>query len=90
MSDSPCTGCRSTRHGRLFYAYVNHFMGTDMERRRVRLCQQCVFDLLGPLLEGADHQEDGQWRSIEEHTAAASETSSAKPVPIQHARRAAV
>lgn len=61
MSDVPCTGCRSTRNGRLFYAYLNHYAGDDLERRRLRLCRDCVADYLAPLLEGADYQEDGQW-----------------------------
>lgn len=65
MSDSPCTGCRSTRNGRLFFAYVNHYGGEDLEKRRVRLCQQCVADLLAPLLECADFMEDGQWLSFD-------------------------
>jgi len=75
MSDSPCTACRSTANGRLFYAYVNHYVGDDLEKRRVRLCTQCVVDLLVPLLEGADALEGKQWISIE----------TAAPTPIRAA-----
>lgn len=61
MSDSPCTGCRRTNNGRLFYAYVHHFMNVDRESRRVRLCKDCVFEMLAPLLEGADYGEGNSW-----------------------------
>jgi len=61
MSESPCTGCRATNRGRLFFAYVNHYAGDELTKRRVRLCSDCVADVLGPLLEGADYWENGQW-----------------------------
>lgn len=61
MSDAPCTGCRRTNNGRLFYAYVHHFMNVDRESRRVRLCKDCVFEMLAPLLEGADYGEGNSW-----------------------------
>lgn len=65
MSDSPCTGCRATSNGRLFYVYVNHYVNEDVEKRRVRICKNCVFDLLAPLLEGADYLENRQWVPVE-------------------------
>lgn len=65
MSDSPCTGCRRTDNGRLFYAYVHHYMNVDREDRRVRLCKDCVFEKLSDLLEGADVQEGGVWTPLE-------------------------
>lgn len=65
MSDRPCTGCRSTSNGRLFFAYVNHYVGDDLERRRVRLCRECIVELLEPLVECADKQVDGRWTEIE-------------------------
>jgi len=65
MSDSPCTGCRSTRNGRLFFAYVNHYGFEDLEKRRVRLCQRCVAELLAPLLECADFLEGGAWQPFD-------------------------
>lgn len=65
MSDSPCTVCRSTSNGRLFYAYVNHYMSGDtVERRRLRLCRDCVFEF-GSFLDGADYMENGIWVSVE-------------------------
>jgi hypothetical protein len=65
MSDTPCTGCRATNRGRLFFAYVNHYMGDDLVKRRIRMCADCVAELLSPLLEGADYLESGQWVTVD-------------------------
>jgi len=65
MSDSPCTGCRATTRGRLFFAYVNHYMGDELVKRRIRMCADCVADLLAPLLEGADYLESNQWVTVD-------------------------
>lgn len=65
MSDSPCTGCRATNRGRLFFVYVNHYVEDEVGKRRARLCQGCVYDLLAPLLEHADYLENGSWQSQE-------------------------
>lgn len=83
MSDNPCTGCRSLRNGRLFYAYVNHYVGDEKEERRLRLCQSCVFDLLAPLLEGADYKEGREWVATEARTVTTTETSTAPPAALQ-------
>lgn len=61
MSDSPCTGCRSTRNGRLFFVYVNHYVGDEVEKRRCRFCRECIAELLAPVIEGADYQEGNRW-----------------------------
>ena len=66
MSDSPCTACRSTSNGRLFYVYVNHYVGEDLEKRRARLCRDCVVDVLPPLLDGADYLENREWLTTEQ------------------------
>lgn len=79
MSDSPCTSCRSTRNGRLFFIYVNHYLSGDaLEKRRLRLCRECVFEL-GGFLEGADMMEGGDWCSVE----SAKEAAIAGNTPIQ-------
>jgi len=85
MSDSPCTCCRSTRNGRLFYVYVNHYCATEeKEERRARLCQTCVMDVLSPLLEGADYREGNEWISDQPGKA----RSDAQSTPIRLARSA--
>jgi hypothetical protein len=65
MSDMPCTGCRATNRGRLFFAYLNHYMGDELVKRRVRLCADCVAEMLAPVLEGADYLESGQWVTVD-------------------------
>lgn len=79
MSDYPCTGCRSTRNGRLFFAYVHHYMDEDLVKRRVRLCPNCCADLLAPLLEGADYKEGSEWIAIERSSALRTHTENATP-----------
>lgn len=87
MSDSPCTVCRSTANGRLFYAYVNHYMSGDtVERRRLRLCRDCVFEF-GSFLEGADYMEKGTWVSVE---VASSARSNVLGFPTQNVQPAVV
>lgn len=65
MSDAPCTGCRSTNKGRLWYAYVHHYVGQEREERRVRLCKDCIVEVLVPLLESADWKEGDEWLPID-------------------------
>jgi hypothetical protein len=67
MSDRPCTACRSTTNGRLFFVYVNHYASAeDVEQRRARLCKDCVIDLVVPLIENADHREGNSWTPHEQ------------------------
>lgn len=61
LSDRPCTACRATNNGRLFYVFVNHYVEDELVKRRVRICRDCVMELLPPLLEGADYWEKSEW-----------------------------
>lgn len=68
MSDFPCTGCRSTANGRLTYFYVNYYADQELVKRRARLCQNCVVDVVPQLLEGADYQDEQRnWIPVERH-----------------------
>lgn len=62
MADRPCTNCRSTL-GRQSYLYVNWYDVDDtLIKRRVRLCQQCTFEVAAPLLENADRDTPKGWQ----------------------------
>ena len=63
MSDFPCTNCRNT-HGRNSIFYVNWYDVDDrIIKKRLRLCQKCVFEELAPLLAHADVKtERGEWQ----------------------------
>lgn len=66
MSDSPCTGCRATNNGRLMFFYVNYYDDQELLKRRCRLCQKCVAELVAPLIEGADFQNGKkEWQVAE-------------------------
>lgn len=87
MSDSPCTACRATNNGRLFYAYVNHYVDEDLQKRRVRLCRDCVADVLMPLVESADWQVGREWETHEQRMARLDQEDSVRyantvPVPL--------
>lgn len=58
-----CTGHGGPAKGRLFFAYVHHYTGDERQERRVRLCQDCVAELLAPLLEQADYREGDEWHT---------------------------
>jgi hypothetical protein len=66
MSDAPCTGCRQTDNGRLFYVYVQHFPDDEFTKRRARLCRDCLAENLPPLIESSDHWDGQHWLSEEE------------------------
>ena len=40
-------------------------MEQEVTKRRLRLCADCVMELLAPLLEGADVLEGNQWTPID-------------------------
>lgn len=88
MSDSPCTGCRATNRGRLFFVYVNHYVGEEMQKRRVRLCNDCVIDLLVPLLETADYQEGKAWLPFDAHASTQTDTTAQRAASIATAKSA--
>jgi hypothetical protein len=83
MSDSPCTACRATNNGRLFYAYVNHYVDEDLQKRRVRLCRDCIADVLMPLVDGADWQVGREWETHEQRLARLDQEDSARYANIQ-------
>jgi hypothetical protein len=62
MADSPCTRCGERCNGKLFFAYVNYYDDEQLIKRRLRMCQECVFQHFGPLIEFADRQTTrGNW-----------------------------
>jgi hypothetical protein len=62
MADSPCTKCGEKCNGKLFFAYVNYYEEQELIKRRLRICQACVFDFFAPLIELSDRQSNwGNW-----------------------------
>ena len=67
MADSPCTKCGEKCNGKLFFAYANYYEEQELIKRRLRLCQACVFDFFAPLIEFADRQSNfGNWIPAED------------------------
>ena len=67
VSWDPCTICRSTGNGRLFFAYVSTFQGQTRIATRLRLCASCFDSALTMLLESGETQDpSGRWWSQEQ------------------------
>lgn len=67
MWQSPCTNCRRTDQGRLFFVYVKTYEGRVLIQRRLRLCAEDMDMMENTVLRAAEcRNAEGQWLSLEE------------------------
>lgn len=67
MSWAPCSNCRQSGNGPLFFAYVATFPNGKRTSHRVRLCDACAHALLDDVFAIAEVQDSvGRWLAPEE------------------------
>jgi len=69
MPTVPCSNCRRTDQGKLYYVYLQHFVADDLVRTRGRLCRDCRDGILGDYFACCEERSPrGEWLTVEERS----------------------